>query len=191
MSRPDRPNAAFSLVEVTLALGIMAFCLVAIFGLLPTGLNTSRDAIAQTAAANIAAAIAADLRQTPAATAATPTQQSPRFLIAVPPGSALYTSATTPRAKCTLFFTEEGAVATSNPAVNTQTANADPTQNPRYRAYLEFNRQGVSVLRASTDRAATTVRILVTWPALADPTGGIAPKNMNSSFETMIALDRN
>lgn len=58
-------NCAFSLVEVTLALGIAAFCLIAIFGLMPVGVQTNRNATSQTAATNIIAAVVADLRATP------------------------------------------------------------------------------------------------------------------------------
>lgn len=57
-----RNTSAFSLVEVTIALGIAAFCLLAIFGLLPTGLNASKAAIQQTTATSIMAAIESDLR---------------------------------------------------------------------------------------------------------------------------------
>src|SRR5882724_12611096 len=56
-----RPHA-FSLVEVTLALGVAAFCLLAVFGLLPVGLQTNRNATSQTAATNIIAFVVADLR---------------------------------------------------------------------------------------------------------------------------------
>ena len=61
-------SSAFSLVEVTLALGIAAFCLIAVFGLMPVGVQTNRNATSQTAATNIAAAVAADLRATPRTT---------------------------------------------------------------------------------------------------------------------------
>jgi len=61
-----RSTAAFSLVEVTLAIGVAAFCLIAVFGLVPVGVQTNRNATSQTAATNIAAAVAADLRATPA-----------------------------------------------------------------------------------------------------------------------------
>jgi len=60
-----RSKCAFSLVEVTLALGIAAFCLIAIFGLMPVGVQTNRNATSQTAATNIIAAVVADLRATP------------------------------------------------------------------------------------------------------------------------------
>src|SRR5947199_2061260 len=56
---------AFSLVEVTLAIGVAAFCLIAVFGLVPVGVQTNRNATSQTAATNIAASVAADLRATP------------------------------------------------------------------------------------------------------------------------------
>ena len=56
---------AFSLVEVTLALGIAAFCLIAVFGIMPVGVQTNRNATSQTAATNIMAAVIADLRATP------------------------------------------------------------------------------------------------------------------------------
>jgi uncharacterized protein (TIGR02598 family) len=59
--------AAFSLVEVTLALGVAAFCLMAVFGLMPVGVQTNRKATSQTAATNIMAAVVADLRATPSA----------------------------------------------------------------------------------------------------------------------------
>jgi uncharacterized protein (TIGR02598 family) len=58
-------TAAFSLVEVTLALGIAAFCLIAVFGIMPVGVQTNRNATSQTAATNIMAAVVADLRATP------------------------------------------------------------------------------------------------------------------------------
>src|SRR5437764_14196767 len=60
-----RSIAAFSLVEVTLALGVAGFCLIAVFGLLPIGVQTNRNATSQTAATNIMAAVVADLRATP------------------------------------------------------------------------------------------------------------------------------
>ncbi len=57
--------SGFSLVEVTLAFGIAAFCLIALFGLLPVGVQTNRNATSQTAATNIMASVVADLRATP------------------------------------------------------------------------------------------------------------------------------
>jgi uncharacterized protein (TIGR02598 family) len=62
-----RTKSAFSLVEVTLALGIAAFCLIAVFGLMPVGVQTNRNANSQTRAANTMGAVVADLRATPKA----------------------------------------------------------------------------------------------------------------------------
>ena len=64
----QRSKLAFSLVEVTLALGVAAFCLIAIFGLMPVGVQTTRNATSQTTSTNIVAAVVADLRATPKAT---------------------------------------------------------------------------------------------------------------------------
>lgn len=53
---------AFSLVEVTLALGIVSFAMISVLGLLPVGLKTVRNANEQAAAANVLNAIAGSLR---------------------------------------------------------------------------------------------------------------------------------
>lgn len=60
-------SSGFSLVEVTLALGIASLCLIAVFGLVPIGVQTNRTAIAQTAAVSILSSVTADLRSTPQA----------------------------------------------------------------------------------------------------------------------------
>ncbi|MDB6149060.1 MAG: hypothetical protein JWQ44_508, partial [Chthoniobacter sp.] len=44
-SANPRSDGAFSLVEVTLALGIVAFAFVALFGLLPVGMTVFRQSI--------------------------------------------------------------------------------------------------------------------------------------------------
>ena len=62
---PLFPAAAFSLVEVTLALGIIAFGLVAILGVLPVAFTTSRTSINQTRATGIAETVFAGVRAQP------------------------------------------------------------------------------------------------------------------------------
>ncbi len=57
---PRRCRRAFSLVEVTLALGIAAFGLVAAVGLIPVGLSTMRDAMDDTAQSMISDRIAGE-----------------------------------------------------------------------------------------------------------------------------------
>jgi uncharacterized protein (TIGR02598 family) len=65
MKSRNYKNPAFSLVEVTLALGVAAFCLIAVFGLMPVGVQINRNATSQTAATNIIASVVSDLRATP------------------------------------------------------------------------------------------------------------------------------
>jgi uncharacterized protein (TIGR02598 family) len=53
----NRRSSAFSLVEVVLALGVVAFAIVAILGLVPTGLQTSHSSQDETRAAQIAQSV--------------------------------------------------------------------------------------------------------------------------------------
>lgn len=134
----------FSLVEVTLALGVASICLIAIFGLLPAGLQTSQDAIQQAASADILGNVIADLQATPVTTPVGGTIASPQFAIEIPanPVSGATTS--------TLFFTGEGQFTTS--------ANSES----RYRLTITF-------LPNAGSRAATLAHLKMTWPAAASP----------------------
>jgi uncharacterized protein (TIGR02598 family) len=76
-------TSAFSLVEVTLALGIAAFCLISVMGLIPIAVQTNRNATSQTAANNIIASGIADRRSTTSST-------SPLYLIAFGTAKTLY-----------------------------------------------------------------------------------------------------
>ena len=68
MNNSLRSSAAFSLVEVTLALGIAALSLVAVLGLVPVAALTNRNATSQTAATNVIASVIADMRATTSST---------------------------------------------------------------------------------------------------------------------------
>jgi uncharacterized protein (TIGR02598 family) len=61
----SRSTISFSLVEVTLAIGVTAFCLIALCGLIPIGVQSNQTATSQTAAAGILSAVISDLRATP------------------------------------------------------------------------------------------------------------------------------
>jgi type II secretory pathway pseudopilin PulG len=50
MKRSSHRTGAFSLVEVALALGVAAFCFVAVLGMLPVGLKTQQAGVNQTKA---------------------------------------------------------------------------------------------------------------------------------------------
>lgn len=72
MKRFSHSRDSFSLVEVTLALGVASVCLFALFGLLSVGVQTNQYAISETTAANILTSVVADLRATPKTTATSP-----------------------------------------------------------------------------------------------------------------------
>ena len=70
-------TTAFSLIEITLALGIAAFCLLTVFALVPIAVLANRNATSQTAATNIMASVIADMRA--AGTASTSQQYGITF----------------------------------------------------------------------------------------------------------------
>ena len=102
--------AGFSLVEVTLALGVTAFCLIALFGLLPLGVQINQSSMSQTAAASLLSSIIADLRAAPK-TSLTSWQYDITF------GTAKL-----------LYFDGEGR----------SVAPTDPNVSPRYRVTITF-----------------------------------------------------
>ena len=61
--RTDR-QSAFTLVEVTLAIGIVAFAFVAVFGLIPTGMTAFRRAMDVSIGSQIAERVINDAQQT-------------------------------------------------------------------------------------------------------------------------------
>lgn len=131
--------AAFSLVEITLALGVAAFSLVAILGLLAVGSQVNHTATEQTASTAILTAVADDLRATPTTTAT-----SLQFGIAIPsnPVGAAISS--------TLYFDSTGQSSTSLGS------------GSRYRLVVTFLPNG-------SGRVATLANLRMTWSAAADP----------------------
>jgi uncharacterized protein (TIGR02598 family) len=145
--------AAFSLVEVTLALGIAAFCLIAVFGLMPVGVQTNRNATSQTRATNIMAAVVADLRATPNANTT-----STQFVI---------TFGTCKR----LYFDSEGQVVSSglcNPSTS-----VPPTS--RYQVNVTWSDSGWSQLKYAN--------VKVTWPAAATVANASGSTEMFVAFD--------
>jgi uncharacterized protein (TIGR02598 family) len=64
LKRGRRKSAGFSLVEVTVAIGVFGFAFVAILGLVPMGLNNFRQAMAASAGAQICQRVINDVQQT-------------------------------------------------------------------------------------------------------------------------------
>ena len=164
MKSPRTSQAGFSLVEVVIAIGVAAFCLIPLSGLLLVGTHANQNSSQQTAAVNIGMAVVADLQATPTTTA-----KSPYYQITISTAASA-----TPT---TLYVDENGQAA--NPS-NTLAATS------RYRVSLGFTPPP-----AAAPRASTLVRVMVTWPAQADPTPALWPTAYTGSWETITSLDRN
>ena len=156
----SRSAAAFSLVEITLALGVAAFCLIAVFGLIPVGVQTNRNSTSQTAATNICALVVADLRGAP--------KTGNSSLFCITPGNP----------KPPFFFDSQGQCATNLTGSGSCTCigAGSVTIQPRYRATITFPLAG----------NLTYAKVKVTWPAAADP----ATTTPSGSVEMFTALDR-
>jgi uncharacterized protein (TIGR02598 family) len=173
----------FSLIEVVLALGVAAFCLLAILGLLSTGLGSNQSAIEQTEAASIARSIAGDLRGIPPGTNTNPQSQ---YGFYIPLAGQTVPAATNPN---TVFFAEglvPVAGSTTSPSNPAQSISiVSPSVAPLFRADVTF------APPPSGQRTATMARILVTWPALTNPNPTLSAQNYSGSYEVGTALDRN
>ena len=149
-------SAAFSLIEVTLALGVAAFCLIAVFGLMPVGLQTNRNATSQTAATNIIAAVVADLRATPRCVGI-----STQFQIRLGTGPGCL-STMTPSA-ATLYFDSAGQFSTSL------------VTNSRYQLNVTWNNSAPAGLQYGD--------LKVTWPASATAANASGSTEMFAAFD--------
>lgn len=170
MKTSCQPNCAFSLVEVALALGVAAFALVAIIGLIPIGLNSNQASSEETAAAGLAAGIVADLQMTPVEIPPT-AKSSLRYAVPLPVSGKTTHS---------FFLHEDGSQAGS---IDT---NLDTSTDPRFRATLFITAPPVA-----NQKSATLVRILITWPAVADRQAATLPSKFSGSFEVVTTLNRN
>jgi len=171
----QRLTAAFSLVEVTLALGVAGFCLIAILGLLPAGVNTNQNSVQQTTANGILSSIVADLRATPATSS-----RSNLFQISVGGGDSSSTK---------LYFAGNGTYTTS------------PGANTIFMATVTFLRTGGGDdgEEGSGGSGTESFDVKITWPYRAASGGGDGEEGGGSSqtttpggiAETFVALDRN
>ena len=149
---------AFSLIEVTLALGVAAFCLIAVFGLMPIGVQTNRNATSQTAAASIIRTVVADLRGTPRCAAT-----SAQYQIILGTGPVCG-SVTSPSPK-TLYFDSTGQFSIL------------PGTNSRYQLNVTWNVTG------GCSAALPCADIKVTWPAAASPANASGSVEISAAFD--------
>ena len=155
--KTQKRRASFSLVEVTLALGVAAISMLVIFSLLPIGLQTNQRSIEQTASADILSALAADLRATPVTTPRGNPATSTQLGISIP---AAGTTGTT-----TLFFNGAGQFASSQQS------------DSRYRATITF------VSNNGGPKTATFADLQITWPAGATITNAQGSAEMFAAFD--------
>jgi type II secretory pathway pseudopilin PulG len=158
---------AFSLVEVTVALGIAAFCLVAVFGLVPVGVQTNRNATSQTAATNILSSVVSDFRASPPAAG----------------GTAKYGIARNKLSSSTVCFDGQGQFTTLSgnaPCPATFIPTGGVTTSSRYRLYVSIGSNNNAVVYPNY------AYLKVTWPAAVDPLSTtITP---SGSVETVAAF---
>ena len=146
-------KSGFSLVEVTLALGIAAFCLIAVFGLVPVAALTNRNATSQTRATNIMTAVVADLR-------ATPNTKTKSALFTIIFGTCKR-----------LYFNSEGQVVSSglcNPSTQVPATS-------RYQVNVTWSDSGWSQLKYAD--------VKVTWPAAAAAANASGSTEMFVAFD--------
>ena len=143
----DRSTSAFSLVEVVLAMGIVAFALIILVGLLPVGLKSNSDSIGESQAVNLLQALIADRQST---------AYSLNSSLYSLPAIATVTSQTTG----SLYINED----------LTPNTNAPPT-GARYRVnYTIFpstnNYLGATNYPVSGPPQPVAINFQVSWPAL-------------------------
>ena len=159
-----RSTSAFSLIELTLAIGIAAFCLITVFGLMPIAVQTNRNATSQTAGTNIIAAVIADMRATPVTTPPGGATISLQYQIPIPQNPVTASTTIAP-----IFLAQDGTFSTT----------MQPSS--RYRLTVTFPPNGPGV------HSPTYANVKVTWPAAADP----ATTTPSGSVEMFAAFDRN
>jgi type II secretory pathway pseudopilin PulG len=172
--RPRAPQiAGFSLVEVTLALGVAAICLLTLLALLPVASKTQQNGMQQTTANQIISQINAVLR----ADVSLPPGQANK-VCGDPPDpntpcnwSALHGHWLLLAAPDTMYFTNEGR--------QTGTLNGSPPADAVFRAKITY--------RFPPSDTTSLADIAVSWPAAVDPGNGGVPAGY---LITTIAVNR-
>ena len=162
MKERSRSSSAFSLAEVTLALGVAGFAFITVLGMMPIGLKVQQASVQQTTANEIMAAVLNDLRAD----------------VVLPPGQAskeqdsgfgLHGHWALVAVPDTLFFTNEG----------NQTGSVNQSgPGAVFRAKIQY------LFPPTTTTSVANVTI--TWPAQVDPTTGLQV----GSVGTYIAVNR-
>ena len=179
MKTRKRSIAAFSLVELSIALGVITFCLLTIIGLLAIGINSTHSSTTQTAATNLLTAVTSDLESvpnitpsyTPAAakgTVASPgglhgINGSPVYNLSIPVNGGTGTPTLT-----TLYVGENGLTNTTAAGMLYRVSIwITPGNNTTYPTHQE-----------------TFARVLISWPAVSPYTSA------QGYVENVVAINR-
>ena len=168
MKRCPPETAGFSLVEVTLALGVAALCLITLLGLLPAGVKTQQTSIQQTTANQIISQVFSFLRAD----------------VRLPPGqlnkvcgdnnncdwSRLHDHWRNRGLPDTLYFTNDAKQVG---------LNGTPPANAVFRATIAY--------RTPPTETTALATVRVSWPAPVDPDNGGVPAG---SVMATIAVNR-
>lgn len=160
MKRSRHRAAAFLLVEVTLAIGIMAFAVLAVVGLLPLGLQSVKTGTDEMAAIGILGALETDLEVSPVTSAASAQFHIDRLKTGIQgtAGSQIYLNA-------------EGAVSSLNDA--------------RYRLVVE----NLAPIPATlSPDFVYRCRAKISWPAGARVREDGSPETATGSVEIYLAF---
>jgi uncharacterized protein (TIGR02598 family) len=150
-----RKCRAFSLAEVTLALGVIGFALVAILALIPVGQNSSRDAADDTRVGLIEQDVFARAR---AAVNSASTFSSP-------PSGLVY------------YYTNEGVFFSDNSGLATAISNANSARTPlpNFASTVTFGSDFATALPNVDRNHLKPVVVSIGWPL--DPSGNIIGAN--------------
>jgi uncharacterized protein (TIGR02598 family) len=156
-------RSGFSLVEVTLALGVAGFCLIAIMGLLPIGIQTNRTAVQQTTANGILSGIVSDIRTVPKVSN-DPGNSSKQYKLVFP---------TSIGGQRFLYFSNEGSTG--------QRASQASSDTTFYATITSLPPPA-----GAGSRAPTLLHVRVAWPY-----NGNTSSTPAGFVETFLTLDRN
>ena len=179
ISIAQRVSNAFTLVEVALAMGVASFCLVAVLGLVPIGIDSNRMASDQTACSSILTHVLADLRATPMTMPPGAKAVSTEYALAIPARSGTG-APTTPLVSPPLYFGNTAQQFALSPGVATS----------RYRLTVTFLPSTFTSSTGIPDRTATGVILLLSWPAVVDPNDP-ATGRPTGRVQIFASLDRN
>jgi uncharacterized protein (TIGR02598 family) len=175
-------ESGFSLVEVVLALAILAFSLVTIAALLPIGLKSNQTSVEESRAADLLALLDSDLRNTyPVLSSDGKTCLSQVLGLSTP-----YTTAS---GRTVLNGNLTAATYTAFPTVGTYTVGVTDKESPvaigsvqpapPYEASVVYT--GFTTTPSSTGTANYTgiqARLVISWPAINSTKASITPAQL-------------